>query len=143
MNAVRPRARIAPIPFAIGISLDKSFASKWVLRMLSRLGISIGDMEVTRFKESLVFIKQTQPEEERDGLNNSFVQWVGDNVDHNLATLTGKGTFHGMGIISVRNGTNKSDNKPILRLQDKPKTSSLVAASSVPLQSYNRPIKAL
>jgi hypothetical protein len=26
---------------------------------------------------------------------------VGDNVDHNLVTLTGKGTFHGMDLISI------------------------------------------
>ena len=30
-----------------------------------------------------------------------FTQWVGDNVDHNIRTLTGKGTLHGMGIISM------------------------------------------
>ena len=30
-----------------------------------------------------------------------FTQWVADNVDHNICTLTGKGTFHGMGIISI------------------------------------------
>ena len=30
-----------------------------------------------------------------------FIQWVADNVDHNLKTLTGKGTLHGMGVISV------------------------------------------
>ena len=30
---------------------------------------------------------------------NEFKQWVADNVDHNTATLTGKGTLHGVGII--------------------------------------------
>ena len=33
--------------------------------------------------------------------DNTFVQYVGDNVDHNIATLNGKGTFHGMGIIAM------------------------------------------
>ena len=28
-----------------------------------------------------------------------FLQYVGDNVDYNKLTLTGEGTFHGMGII--------------------------------------------
>ena len=32
---------------------------------------------------------------------NGFKQWVADNVDHNIATLTGKGTFHGIGITCV------------------------------------------
>ena len=31
----------------------------------------------------------------------SFMQWVADNVDHNIQTLTGKGTFHGKDIISI------------------------------------------
>ena len=30
-----------------------------------------------------------------------IVQWVADNVDHNIITLTGKETFHGMGLISI------------------------------------------
>ena len=34
-------------------------------------------------------------------LPGAFTQWVADNVDHNLATLDGQGTFHGMGIIAV------------------------------------------
>ena len=34
-------------------------------------------------------------------LQEGYKQWVADNVDHNIATLTGKGTFHGMGIVCV------------------------------------------
>ncbi len=31
----------------------------------------------------------------------SFIQYVADNVDHNIRTLDGHGTFHGMGIIAA------------------------------------------
>ena len=31
----------------------------------------------------------------------SFLQHVADNVDHNVRTIDGHGTFHGMGILSV------------------------------------------
>jgi len=31
----------------------------------------------------------------------NFTQFVADNVDHSNATLDGKGTFHGMGIIAI------------------------------------------
>lgn len=34
-------------------------------------------------------------------ISNAFLHRVSDNVDHNIATLTGKDTFHGMGIIKV------------------------------------------
>jgi hypothetical protein len=32
---------------------------------------------------------------------NSVVQYVADNADHNLSSIGGKGTFHGMGIIAA------------------------------------------
>ena len=32
---------------------------------------------------------------------NSVVQYVADNANHNLRTIEGKGTFHGMGIIAA------------------------------------------
>jgi len=34
-------------------------------------------------------------------LSGAFTQWVADNVDHNVASLDGTGSLHGMGIIAV------------------------------------------
>ena len=34
-------------------------------------------------------------------LKGSFTQWVGGNVDHNVYTLGGQDTFHGMSIITA------------------------------------------
>ncbi|KAL8574178.1 hypothetical protein ACOMHN_033653 [Nucella lapillus] len=31
---------------------------------------------------------------------NTVIQYMADNVDHDTATLDGRGTFHGMGIIA-------------------------------------------
>ena len=42
-----------------------------------------------------------------DGVNtpacgpDTFTQWAADNVDHNVATLSGHNTFYGMGLISM------------------------------------------
>ena len=47
-----------------------------------------------------------------------FKQKVGDNINHNIRTLTGKGTFHDMGIISIRSNSN-SNFKTISRRQHK------------------------
>lgn len=44
-----------------------------------------------------VSIREDQPE----GQQSQFTQWVGDKVDHNICTLAGKATFHGMAIIFV------------------------------------------
>ena len=91
----RPRSMIAPIPFGIGVDIDKSFATKWLVNHLSQFGLSISSDEVKLFKESAITsAREKRPEEESE-----FSQWSGDNADHNIKTLTGKGTFHGMGIV--------------------------------------------
>ena len=50
------------------------------------------------------------------GGEEPFKQWSADNVDHNLRTLTGKGTFHGMGIVSMSSREAKTC-KAIKRLK--------------------------
>ena len=42
---------------------------------------------------------------------DSFVQFCCDNVDHNIATLDGSGTFYGMGIIAATTPSGTSVNK--------------------------------
>ena len=65
---------------------------------LARLRYSITYGEINRFKQSPVQVgEQDLPE----SFPESFTQWSGDNVDHNIATLDGQGTFHGMEIISM------------------------------------------
>ena len=73
--------------------MEKSFGSKWLVNNLHKFGFSISSDEINRFNNNLE-------------QQNNFVQWVADNVDHNLVTLTGKGMFHGMGVISASAITN-------------------------------------
>jgi len=48
--------------------------------------------------------------------STQFVQYVADNVDHNIKTLDGNNTFHGMGMIAaVTPGTKASS--PISRVK--------------------------
>jgi hypothetical protein len=91
--------------------------------LLARFGFSITYDEVSRYRQSA---SQAEELEQASVTNterttDSFVQWVADNVDHNTATLDGKGTFHGMGIIAVRYGLNghvpDSDKHAITRLK--------------------------
>ena len=88
LQAMRPRTLIQPIPFALGVSFDKSFGSKWLIQTLSRLGICIGPEEVLGFKESSIQSCNVTEPIEKEPATHSFNQWVGDNVDHNLVTLT-------------------------------------------------------
>ena len=76
-----------------------------------------------------------------DGVENmddssNFTQWVVDNVDHNINILTGKGTFHGMGIMSViQPGKIKSD-KLVTRIQKRKITSEVIKNKGIKIQSF-------
>ena len=75
------------------------FGSRWLIDELFRLGFSISYSEVNRFKQSVL-----QHESEHQSINvapTTFIQWSGDNVDHDTVTLDGSGTFHGMGAIAT------------------------------------------
>jgi len=54
VQAVRPRSLIAPIPLALGVSLDHTFGSKWLLSTLAVLGLCVSYDEVTRYKHSVM-----------------------------------------------------------------------------------------
>ena len=70
--------------------------------------------------------------------NNSFVQWSVDNVDHNLATLDGKGTFHGMGIIaSVTPSGSIEQLKDIKRLKKRCLLSEVTKHKGVNIVEYD------
>ena len=70
-----------------------------LIDLLNRCGFCCSYKEVKKFEHNAALehgidicnIEQSQP----------FIQYVADNVDHNLRTLDGKGTFHGMGIIAT------------------------------------------
>ena len=86
---------IAPIPFGVGVAMEANFGSCLLLDTLYQYGLSISADEVTRYRQA----SSVNPDSDNIGSNgnHSLVQWVGDNIDHNLSTLTGSGTFHRMG----------------------------------------------
>ncbi|KAG1687918.1 hypothetical protein GQR58_008201 [Nymphon striatum] len=103
--AARPRSVIPPIMFGLGVELDHVFGFKWLIEELSHLGFSVSYQEVTRFKQSAMATEDASQISTKFP-PGTFTQYVADNVDHNLCTLDGKDTFHGMGII--QSFTNKS-----------------------------------
>ena len=84
VQASRPRSVIAPVPFVIGVELDKTCESKWVIDHLSRFGVCITADEVLHFKESAI----ENTESTHTKITEGFTQRVADNVDHNVVTLT-------------------------------------------------------
>ena len=91
---------ITPTLFGLGVETDHVFGSRWLIDEKSRLGFSISYDEVNRYKQPVI------QSESFDNLlteyfPGTFTQWVADNVDHNVASLDGQGSLHGMGIIAV------------------------------------------
>ena len=86
----------SPVLVGLGVELDHCFGSKWLNNHLSRLGFSITNDEVRRFKQDILETGDPFPEIPPD----SFIQFSADNVDHNVRTIDGKNTFHGMGMIA-------------------------------------------
>ena len=100
IQAARPQSAIMPLLFGLGVQLDHEFGSEFLLMQLSRLGFCVSYDEVTRFKCSVMQSGHA------DVLNcatsaSAFTQFIADNVDHNVRTLDGLHTFHGMGIIGA------------------------------------------
>ena len=98
LQATRPRAILAPLQLGLGVQLLHHFASRFLVDTLHKHGFACSYNEVTMFERSAavssgVEIPNFTPE--------NFVQYVADNVDHNIRTLDGHNTFHGMGIIAT------------------------------------------
>ena len=86
VQASRPRSLIVPIPFGIGIDVDKSFGTKWLVDHLAKFGFSVTSDEVKLFKQSAAACQVTTFEDQE----LHFTQWVADTVM--LTTICGP--FH-------------------------------------------------
>ena len=73
--------------------------SRHIVDLLHKLGFCSSYDEVKTFEQSAALHQGVDLY--GVGPGGSCIQFVADNVDHNLKTLDGEGTFHGMGIIGA------------------------------------------
>ncbi len=97
IQAAIPRKVIAPLQIGLGVQMHHHFGSKVLIETLNSLGFCSSYHEVQRFEQSAAVSQGIQIESS----NEQFVQFIGDNVDHNTGTIDGLNTFHGMGIIAA------------------------------------------
>ena len=101
---------------------------------MAKLRFSITSNEILRFKYSALE-KTNDLQTNIDILHETqFIQWSGDYVDHNLVTLTGKDTFHGMGIIQMA-GT-QPPSEIIRRLKYRQRSADFGKKQSIPIHYY-------
>ena len=89
------------------------FRSKFLIYILSAMGYCSSYSEVQRLEENAA---SSIAPDVLDGLHtpDKMVLFAADNVDHNIVTLYGKGTLHGMGMLAAVTPGNKVAH-PILR----------------------------
>ena len=97
IQAARPRVLVAPLQIALGVQLQHHFSSRFLIDSLHAHGFCSSYKEVTRFNRNAAVYQGT----DIPNYNKEFVQYAADNVDHNIRTLDGHNTFHGMGIIAM------------------------------------------
>ena len=134
ISTCRPRSFVSPLLLAIAVYIHKNYASRELIDILSSMNFSDDYTEVQRLEQALL------SEEEPSYNLSGFKQFVFDNADFNVATISGHNTFHSMGGIACVTppGTVKrSSIKRTLKL----KTAEIIGSfGQIPVVTYRRPI---
>ena len=130
VQATRPRVLISPLQIGLAVELHHHFGSKFLIDTLNSLGFCSSYSEVKKFEVSAAVSQGT----DIPGLTSGhFVQFIADNVDHNIRTLDGHNTFHGMGIIAgVTPGTKRQ--RPVPRISGT--SQDLIALGKIGIHFY-------
>lgn len=107
-QAVRPKAILAPLQLGLAVQMHHHFASKFLIDSLNSLGFCSSYSTVQNYERAAAVTCGTDIPGWVPGM---FMQHAADNVDHNVRTLDGTGTFHGMGIVAAVTPSCKSSQK--------------------------------
>ena len=146
MQQVRPNSLLTPLQIELGVQLHEHFGSRFLIDSLNKHGFASSYNEVLRFEQCAAVCQGTHI----PGLSGSspdlshFMQFTADNTDHNIRTLDGRNTFHGIGIIaSVTPKVSETFHVPRLK---EVTTDDLVKLARIerhilPSSSKTRPLK--
>ena len=101
IQAVRPRAVLAPVQIGLALQTHHLYRSRFIVDNLHKMGFSSSYDEVLRFEKNAADTAATDILGENIDSGDVAMLFASDNVDHNILTIDGKGSFHGMGIIAA------------------------------------------
>ena len=101
IQAVRPRTVIAPLQLGLVVQMHQHYRSRFLIDSLSAMGYCSSYSEVQRFEENAASTVAPDVLGGQAAIEDTMLLFAADNVDHNIATLDGKGMFHGMGLIAA------------------------------------------
>jgi hypothetical protein len=123
-----------PLQLAFGVQLHHNVSSRFLIDTLNSLGFCSSYAEIQKFE---CFAAAEKGNDIPNFADESFLQYVADNVDHNSGTLDGNDTFHGMGIMAAVTpglfGTNPIPRKDV--------TSEQIALLAKINISYYKPLE--
>ena len=127
MQAARPRVLLVPLQIGLGVQLHHHYASRFLIDSLHKHGFCCSYNEVQQFERNAVLSYGTDIPD----YSSQFVQYVADNVDHNIRTIDGNNSFHGVGMIAAITPDVRKSN-PMIRMKVTPK--DVAAIGRVPIQ---------
>ena len=98
MQAARPRVLTLPLQLGLAVQMHHHFGSRFLNDTLNKMGFASSYDEVKKFECSAAVSHGLDVPNFGPG---HFIQYSADNVDHNIRTLDGLNTFHGMGMIAA------------------------------------------
>ena len=107
VQAVHPHVLLAPLQIGLAVPLHHHYASRFLVDSLHHLGFCCSYQQVQEFERSAAFSHGT----DIPNFSDQSVQYVADNMDHNIQTLDGNDTFHGMGMITTVTPGVRSNNR--------------------------------
>lgn len=131
--AARPRSFISPIQLGLSVYLHRKYASKLLINLISNMGLCSSYSDADLYQVSAVTSFQPEFSEE------SFSQFVFDNVDWNARTLDGKETFHSLGGIQCVTPKNTfMCNREVIKCKTKLPAGHVAQVGAIDIQRFNR-----
>ena len=99
IQSVRPRTVLAPLQISLSVQMHHLYRSRFLIDTLHQMGFGSSYSEVLRFEKNAAACVAPDMIGTDTISENTALLFAADNVDHNILTIDGKGTFHGMGMI--------------------------------------------
>ena len=133
ISACGPKSFISPVSLAIALHIHRKYASRELIDILSSIIFADDYREVQCFENSL--ISTCQPSYALNG----FTQFVFDNADFNISTLTGHNTFHAMRGIACVTPPGTVDKSPIKCTVKSLSAELLGTVGKILIKTYSKP----
>ena len=134
--AVRPRSFISPILLAISVYVNAMHESKQLCDILNSLGFADNYREVHRLYGAIL-----PTEEEPYELSGGIINFIFDNVDLNIHTLTGLGTWHAMGGLACSTPCNPDKEERLLPRSTKVRSAAVLGEfGQIPVLPFKRKV---